>query len=87
MRKIYDAVVVTGEYQDRQGNTKKRYLTVGAVFEGERGMSLKLEALPVSFNGWISFYPVREQSETRRQPSPRRDPDPQGAPFDDDIPF
>jgi hypothetical protein len=31
MKKLYDAVVVTGEYEDRQsGQKKKRYLTVGA---------------------------------------------------------
>lgn len=83
MRKIYDAVVVTGEYQDRQGNTKKRYLNVGVVLEGDKGLSMKLEALPVNFNGWINFYEPkqREQSggESRQQSS---------APIDDsEIPW
>ena len=64
MKKLYDAVVTTGEYEDRSGNKKKRYLTVGAVFEGEKGLSLKLEALPtVGFSGWINFYAPRERGE------------------------
>jgi len=80
VRKIYDAVVVTGEYQDRQGNTKKRYLTVGAVLEGDKGLSLKLEALPVNFSGWINFYEPRQKEEAQ---SRQKDP----ADFNDDIPW
>jgi hypothetical protein len=82
MKKLYDAVVVTGEYEDRSGNKKKRYLNVGAVFEGDKGLSMKLEALPVAgFNGWINFY----------EPKPRQDAPASSAPVDngpdDEIPF
>ena len=83
MRKVYDAVVVTGEYEDRNGQKKKRYLNVGVVLEGDKGLSMKLEALPVNFNGWINFYEPkrREQSGDSR---PRQD----SAPIDDsDIPW
>jgi len=84
MKKLYDAVVTTGKYTDRGGNEKTRYLTVGAVFEGEKGLSLKLEALPtVGFNGWINFYAPREREQKPQQQSaPAADDD-----FGDSIPF
>jgi len=59
MKKKYDAVATVGKYTAKDGSEKKRYLTVGAVFEGEGGkLSLKLDGMPVSpdWSGWISFY-------------------------------
>lgn len=67
MKKVYDAVVVTGEYEDRNGQKKKRYLNVGVVLEGDKGLSLKLEALPVNFNGWINFYEPKEREQRPAQ--------------------
>lgn len=59
MKKKYDAVATVGKYTAKDGTEKKRYLTVGTVFEGEGGkLSLKLDGMPVSpdWSGWISFY-------------------------------
>jgi hypothetical protein len=75
MRKIYDAVC-SSKYKDKQGNEKTRYTSVGAVFEGDKGMSLKLESLPINFSGWISFYEPKERQ--------RKEPEDQ---FDSDIGF
>ncbi len=76
MKKVYDAVCVVGEY--KKGNeTKKKYLVVGAVLENDQGqMSLKLDAMPTNFNGWINFYEPKEQKDQKK-------------PFDDSdgIPF
>ena len=58
MKKKYDAVATVGKYT-KDGVEKKRYLTVGAVFESDEGkLTLKLEGVPVSpdWSGWISFY-------------------------------
>ena len=62
-RKIYDLVATVGTYTDKQGNEKKRYVNVGAVFEGDKGMSMKLETLPVGpeWSGWLSFYEPKER--------------------------
>lgn len=75
MKKVYDAVVATGKYTDRNGNEKTKYLTVGAVLQGDKGLSLKLEALPVNFNGWINFYEPRERDAkpSQRQEEPNDD--------------
>lgn len=79
MRKIYDAVVIIGTYTDKQGKEKPRYMNVGAVLQGEKGMSLKLEAIPVGFTGWINFYEPRAREE-----KPAKSDDEFG---DSEIPF
>jgi hypothetical protein len=75
MAKKYDAVV-TQRYQ-QNGEDKKRYINVGAVFESDKGLSLKLDSIPVAFDGWIQFY----------EPRPREDKPQDDKPFDDKIPF
>jgi len=48
----YEVSAKTGEYQDKEGNTKARYTQMGVVIEGPRGLSLKLESIPVNWDGW-----------------------------------
>lgn len=85
-QKVYDVVAVTGEYTDRNGTQKKRHLNCGVVFQTDKGLSLKLEAIPVESNGWFMFF------EPRNDPQPRQ-PAPQAAHTDpgfdpsDDVPF
>lgn len=65
-KKKFDAVVTLGKYTDKKtGKEKNQYRTVGAVMEDDDGrLSLKLELLPTNgFNGWINFYPPREDSD------------------------
>lgn len=71
MKKIYDAVCTIGEYTNKSGEKKKRYLTVGSVLQNDEGaISLKLDAMPTNFNGWINFYvPKEQQKEPSEQPS------------------
>lgn len=86
MKKIFDAVATTGTYTDKQGNEKKRYLTVGAVFEDDQNrMSIKIESIPVggSWNGWVSFFTPKEQVK-----KPDASASTSSDPFDgDQIPF
>lgn len=91
MKKIFDAVVVTGKYT-KDGQEKNRYLTVGAVFHNDKGQSsLKLEALPVSgFNGWINFYEPKGATDAPRDAPRKEAPSATQADagdFSDDIPF
>lgn len=94
MTKKYDAVATVGSYNDREtGQPKKRYQTVGAVFEDEQGrLSLKLEAIPLSkeWSGWLSFYEPRQpgQPSARSSAPPAQEPAPDLSGDDgDDIPF
>jgi hypothetical protein len=82
VKKVFDAVVSVGEYEDREtGKRKQQYRTVGAVLQSDDGrLSLKLELMPVTgFNGWVNFYPPRE----REQKAPAQQTDD----FEDRIPF
>ena len=65
---VYDVVANVGEYKNNQGETKKRYLTCGKVFENDKGqLSIKMECLPIGpdWSGWLSLYVPKE-----REPSP-----------------
>lgn len=70
-KKIFDAAASVGEYTDRNGATKKRYVNVGAVFESDDGkyMSLKLESIPVgpNWSGWISFFEPKPREQSPAQ--------------------
>jgi len=48
----YEVSAKTGEYKDRDGNTKAQYIRMGVVIEGPKGLSLKLESIPVNWDGW-----------------------------------
>lgn len=64
--KKYDAVATIGEYKDRNGETKKRYVNVGTVFENDKGqLSLKLDAVPCAqeWTGWISFFEPKDRDQ------------------------
>lgn len=43
MAKKYDLVVKTGEYTDREGNTKARFRNVGVVMDGQNGPYILLD--------------------------------------------
>ena len=95
MKKTHDAVFAGEKYADRDGNEKTRYINVGALFARDDGsMTMKLESIPVGFNGWINFYEPKprdgEQSQERSRP--QRQESRQQAPADDfaddeNIPF
>ena len=80
-----DLIAVVGEYTDKNGDAKKRYLKVGSFFnDATKGMSIKLDAVPVDFNGWLSVKEPFQEGErpTRTTPPKKGKPD-----FDDDVPF
>lgn len=74
-KKTHDAVHVE-KYTDRNGEEKKRYTNMGALFERDDGSRyMKIDTIPVGFNGWVAFYEPRERSEQVPRPqsqSPQR---------------
>lgn len=102
MAKIYDIAVVTGEYRNSNGETKKRYQNVGAVMEGNDGGQY------IMLNAWFNpagvprkdgsesvllscFVSKDQQQDTPRQSAQQQQqlssPKPQNNVFEDDIPF
>jgi hypothetical protein len=84
MAKKFDVVAITGKYQGNDGKEKSRYLNIGAVIETRNGLSLKLEAVPVGWDGWA--YLNEPQQREQRAPA-NAVPQDTGAPLDDSIPF
>jgi hypothetical protein len=84
----HDVVATNGSYRDREGNEKKRYVTVGKVFTQDDGrMNLKLDVIPVGpdWSGWLSLY-VRDEERGgsgNSRPVKAHGPRTEG----DDIPF
>jgi hypothetical protein len=75
----FEAVASVGK--DKNGKTK--YQRVGTVFETEKGLSLKLDCIPVGapeWNGWISLY-VPKAKEGAKPPRQPGDDDGFEAPF------
>ena len=80
-KKSHDAVYVE-RYTDRDGNEKKRYTNIGALFTREDGsMSAKLESIPVNFSGWISFYVPKPKEQTTRAQQTSNSSDDEELPF------
>lgn len=80
----YDAVVATGTYTDKNGQEKAQWTTVGRVIEKDGKLSLKLDVVPVAFDGWIKFF----EPKTKDQPAkPKAHHAPGFEGMEDDVPF
>ena len=92
----YDLVAASGEYKDKSGATKKRWVQVGKMFENDRGYFISLEphinlaGLMKNDHGQVivsCFEPKQPgafgaPAASRPAPSQNSLPD-----FEDDIPF
>ena len=88
MAKKYDAVIAVGSYTNAQGETKKRYLNIGAVMESEHGPYLLLDAHILSMQVFALANKERRDSVLVSLFDPNRakaEGVPPGA--DSDIPF
>lgn len=83
MAKKYDVVAIVGKYTDKNGAEKNRYVNMGAVIEGKRGDMLKIESIPVGWDGWAYLNEPKERDAPR--PAAAQRPAPDG--FDDEIGF
>lgn len=77
-----DLIAVVGEYTDAQGNPKKRFAKVGTLWDkGQQGISLKIDNIPVTWDGWLTAKPPLEPRTPQRQAAPMPDD------IDNEIPF
>ena len=66
MTKFYgDLMFSTGEYTNKDGETKKRWSKAGAVFNNNGKLSIKFEAMPAdpNWSGWMSIFPDNRNSQ------------------------
>lgn len=87
MAKKFDVVAIVGKYKDAAGVEKNRYVNMGAVIEGKRGDMLKIESIPVGWDGWAYLNEPKPRGEQRQTTQTQRK-ETESDEFDgDDIPF
>lgn len=90
--KVYGDVVATvGEYKNKDGNEKKRFLRVGTAFineddKGNKSMSIKMDALPLSaeWSRWLRIY-QRKSKREQEEEQYRQQQEAHMEPIDDNI--
>ena len=83
MKKIKNIVVVTGTYKTREGQEKKRYQTIGSLFEDGENLKIKLDTIPLvdgGWGGWANCYDL-EEKEAPKAPKSGFDDMDQNIPF------
>ena len=55
MKKIKNIVVITGTYTNKDGQEKKRYQTIGSLFEDGENLKIKLDTIPFVDGGWTGW--------------------------------
>lgn len=69
----HDLCIKTGEYTDRNGETKARWLNIGTVFRhDDGGSSIKLDCLPVGVPDWAGWVSVFKKKPREDQPTGQR---------------
>lgn len=56
----YDVVAATGTYTNKNGEEKKFWMKIGKVLQTQKGFSLKLDAVPVGWDGWAMLAEPQE---------------------------
>jgi regulator of RNase E activity RraB len=76
----YLAKVANGTYTDKSGKEQTSWLTIGKVIQKDNGkLVLKLDSVPVAFDGWVQFFDPPEKDERQQQKN--------SSDNDKDIPF
>lgn len=80
MAVIKEIVAKGGTYTNKEGQEKTRYVKAGVLMETVKGQMIKLEALPVGFDGWLYFNDLQKK-EIGQQAIKG------GADISDEVPF
>lgn len=88
---LFKVSATAGKYTDKDGNEKNRYVDMGVVMETKNGPMLKIEAVPVGWDGWayLNEPKAREEGERQERARPARNAQPAQAGDDfaaDDLP-
>ena len=70
MKKIKEISVVTGTYKDKTGQEKKRYQTIGNLFEDGEYLKIKIDVMPLikgGWDGWANCYDIDERTDKPRK--------------------
>jgi hypothetical protein len=74
---LYEVTAAGEKYTAKDGTEKTKWIRIGSVIQTKSGkMSLKLETIPLNWDGWASLMEPREEPKKSREPG-----------MDDDLPF
>lgn len=65
----YEAKCKSGTYTNRNGEEKTNWVKIGAVFETNNGLSMKIDSIPVVWDGWVSFFEPKPKEEAASKPA------------------
>ncbi len=57
----YEVVAATGKYK-QNGEEKTRFAKIGVVMETDKGLRLKLETIPLAWDGWALISPPKDRA-------------------------
>lgn len=67
---------------------KPRWINVGAVLETRNGLRIKLDSIPVGFNGWLALFEPKPRDANQQRPAQQaQKPPADDNGFNDSIPF
>lgn len=80
----YEVRSITGKYTDKNGNEKNSYQTIGKIIQTAKGgFMLKLDSIPVGFDGWAYLNEPQPKDEPQRS----KPTDGGLGGMDDDVPW
>jgi hypothetical protein len=59
----YEVIASTGTYTNKQGEEKKRWQKIGVVMQGKNGLTLKMESVPIGWDGWATLAEPKAKDE------------------------
>lgn len=65
---VYEVIASTGTYTNKNGEEKKRWQKLGVVMQGNKGLTLKLETVPVGWDGWATLAEPRRKDDDDSSP-------------------
>ena len=88
MSKILKEIsAVVGEYTNKDGALKKRYVRIGSMIDTKNGPMLKLDVIPLKEGGWDGWAYINDPKPKEEYQQRQK---PKGNGFDDmndDMPF
>lgn len=96
MAVLKEIVVANGKYKDKDGNEKNSYLTVGRIIETKNGSMIKMDSIPVGWDGWAYMNDPKPRDGSSGEPSKAQNThsqqkangyQQQSGDIDDDLPF
>jgi hypothetical protein len=83
-----EVTAILGEYTNANGEVKKRYMKIGAIIESKHGPMLKLEVIPLEWNGYAYINEPYDKSNPRsNKQSEQSQRSGMDSMHDDEIPF